>query len=362
MILTKDKILELAAKKEKFITRDLVLQYKVSRQYANSLIAELVAANKLLKLGSTRSSFYVLPKYSKKYPENQQLQYHKIFKNENIREDNILAHFEKIFNPRTKLPENIYNIFTYSFLEMVNNAIEHSGASRITIEGSLQNKVFTFTVNDPGIGIFKNIIKKRHLKSELEAIQELMKGKTTTMPRSHSGQGIFFTSKAADLFILNSFGYQLIMDNTLPDVFVKKTKKIKRGTQVIFKINIKSKRVLKEIFDQFTNLIEEHDYGFDKTQIHIKLYLSGGLYISRSQARQILTGLEKFSIILFDFDKVPTVGQAFADEIYRVFHNRHPHIKLEETNMNEEVKFMVQRAKHDANNQNSWDKEVPPSI
>ena len=56
--------------------------------------------------------------------------------------------------------------------------------------------MLSFIVNDSGIGIFRNIMQKRNLKSELEAIQDLMKGKTTTMPESHSGEGIFFTSKS----------------------------------------------------------------------------------------------------------------------------------------------------------------------
>ena len=58
--------------------------------------------------------------------------------------------------------------------------------------------------------------------------------------------------------------------------------------------------------------------------------------------------MEKFKIISFDFDKVPMIGQAFADEIYRVFHNKYPDIELQEVNMNEAVKFMIERSKTDA--------------
>ena len=231
---------------------------------------------------------------------------------------------------------------------MLNNAIEHSTSIRIGIEVSIQKKMLSFIVNDSGIGVFRNIMQKRNLKSELEAIQDLMKGKTTTMPKSHSGEGIFFTSKAGDLFILDSFGYQLIVNNEIPDVFVKKTKKIKRGTQVMFEIYTSSERHLNELFKQYTNLTKDSDYGFDKTKIQVKLYTIGSVHISRSQARRVLSGLEKFKIIVFDFDKVPVAGQAFADEIFRVFHNKHPHITLDAVNMNEGVKFMVERARNEA--------------
>jgi hypothetical protein len=191
-------------------------------------------------------------------------------------------------------------------------------------------------------------MQKKNLKSELEAIQDILKGKTTTMPRSHSGEGIFFTSKVGDQFILDSYGHRVIFNNKIPDVFVQKASKIKKGTKVIFKISTDSARHLSDVFKKYTNQDSESDYGFDKTEIRVKLYAVGGVYVSRSQARRVLSGLGKFKIILFDFDKVPMVGQAFADEIYRVFRGKYPEIKIEETNMNEGVKFMIERAKNEA--------------
>ena len=44
-----------------------------------------------------------------------------------------------------------------------------------------------------------------------------------------------------------------------------------------------------------------------------------------------------------DFDKVPMVGQAFADEIFRVFKEKYPHIEIQAVNMDDAVKFMVER-------------------
>lgn len=42
------------------------------------------------------------------------------------------------------------------------------------------------------------------------------------------------------------------------------------------------------------------------------------------------------------------VGQSFADEIYRVFQKLHPDIRLENENMSDGVRFMVERAKNEA--------------
>jgi len=41
--------------------------------------------------------------------------------------------------------------------------------------------------------------------------------------------------------------------------------------------------------------------------------------------------------------EVKTIGQAFADEIFRVFRNKHKEITILPINMNQEVKFMIKR-------------------
>ena len=87
------------------------------------------------------------------------------------------------------------------------------------------------------------------------------------MPKSHSGEGIFFTSRAGDEFILDSYGLELYFNNKLPDVFINQLKRQKGGTKVIFKIDINSKRHLNDIFKEYSNIGEGGDYGFDKTEI-----------------------------------------------------------------------------------------------
>jgi len=347
-MLTKDQVIKIALEKGKLYSKDIASIFDVSRQYANLLISGLVADNKLIKLGSTKRAFYVLPEYAKAHQEIFPIRYAKAFKNEGLEEHKVLVQVEETFPTLKNLPENVRSIFTYAFSEMFNNAIEHSKSVRIGVEVSVPNKILSFIIEDSGVGVFRNVMKQRGLKTELEAIQDLLKGKITTMPKSHSGEGIFFTSRVGDLFILDSFGYQLIVNNEIPDVFIKTTKKIKRGTRVMFKISVGTKHHLNEVFKKYTNLVDGGDYGFDKTEVRIKLYTIGGVHISRSQARRVLTGLEKFKVIVFDFDKVPTVGQAFADEVFRVFHEKYPNIKLEAENMAEGVKFMVERAKNEA--------------
>jgi anti-sigma regulatory factor (Ser/Thr protein kinase) len=342
----RDKILDYINTKGKITAKELLDSFGFSRQYINQILRYLIIDKKIIKIGSTRSSFYFSQSYLK---ENQNILpnvFQKKYKNEQLEEHRVLVEIQDRFPLLMGLPENIQSIFTFAFSEMFNNAIEHSKSKWIRVEVSVIDKKLSFIIEDSGIGVFKNIKKTRNLKSEIEAIQDLLKGKTTTMPKSHSGEGIFFTSRSADLFILDSFGYQLVIKNTIPSI--KDVSIIKRGTRVIFEIDITSNLHLNDVFKKYTNLTEDSNYGFDKTEIRVKLYTMGGVHISRSQARRILSGLEKFQIILLDFDGVPVVGQAFVDEIYRVFQNTYPLIEIKEENMSGGVLFMVQRAKNEA--------------
>jgi len=87
---------------------------------------------------------------------------------------------------------------------MLNNAIDHSSSPNVLVELSIGSGLFQFTIRDWGLGAFESIRHKFALSSHFEAIELMLKGKQTTMPERHSGQGIFFTSKISDLFILRS--------------------------------------------------------------------------------------------------------------------------------------------------------------
>jgi anti-sigma regulatory factor (Ser/Thr protein kinase) len=347
MTFSKEKILEIADKKGFIKSREITSTFDISRQYVNKLVSQLVDEKKLIKIGQTRYAQYVTPGYLETHPELSATRYSKKFKNESIEEHKILDDVEHSFVPYKNLPENIKSIFDYAFLEMINNAIDHSQTKTIHVSVSLEKNILEFTIDDFGIGVYRNIMGKRGLSSEIEAIQDLLKGKMTTAPKLHSGEGIFFTSKVGDEFVLDSFGYQFIANNTIPDIFVKKVRGLKKGTKVTFRIGLKDTHHLNDIFKKYTNLTGG-DHGFDKTEIRVRLYALGGVHISRSQARRVTDGLNKFKIVVMDYDKVPMIGQAFADEVYRIFQSKYPNITIQNENMNEAVQFMVERAQQEA--------------
>lgn len=335
----RELILKLAREHGRIKTSDVVkeLDGTKSRQFVNSVIKEMVNKKLLLKGGSTAGSFYVLPQNSHLLGQGITVK----LKREGLEEHKVFNDLKEKAPFIKDLKENISSILFYAFTEMLNNAIEHSRSRYVEISVRKDKQNITFIVNDFGVGVFRNVMRERNLKSEIEAIQDLLKGKTTTQPHSHTGEGIFFTSKIADIFILESFGYRLRVDNVINDVFIEEMTKPKRGTKVIFTLSLSSKKHLNDVFSRFVT--EPGEVGFDKTEIKVRLYVSGTIYISRSQARRILAGLDKFKTIVLDFDRVTTVGQAFADEIFRVFQQSHPDIKIIPINMVEPVKFMINR-------------------
>ena len=335
----KELILKLASKNGRIKTSDVVqeLEETKSRQYVSSILRELVKKHLLIKAGSTAGAFYVLPVNAHLIGDEIKLK----FKRESLEEHKVFNELKERMPFINSLEEHIASILFYAFTEMLNNAIEHSQSEYVEISIQKDTKKIQFIVNDFGVGVFKNVMQKRNLQSELEAIQDILKGKTTTQPHSHSGEGIFFTSKIADIFTLESFGYRLRVDNVINDLFIEELTPQKRGTKVIFTISLDSKKHLNDVFSKFVT--EPGEVGFDKTEVKVRLYVSGTVYISRSQARRILTGLDKFKTIILDFNRVTTVGQAFADEIFRVFQQRHTSITIEPINMAEPVKFMIDR-------------------
>lgn len=339
-----ENILNFIAKSGSTTSSEVARFLGVSRQQAHALLRVLVRSGRLLRLGKTRGARY-LPSGGL-LPVREEITL--TLKNTDLKEHEVLADIREQFVPLRLVSENVRSIFDYAFSEMLNNAIDHSKSKRIEISTAVSGstahgdpEIFSFIVRDYGIGVFRNVQQKRNLASELEAMQELLKGKVTTAPEAHSGQGIFFSSKAADQFSLRSYGWEMRVDNTLPDIFFLKDESKIEGTEVRFDIAYRSPRHLIDVFRAFES--EDGEQDFDRTEIHVRLFIHGTIHVSRSQARRILVGLDKFKRITLDFDRVPAIGQAFADEIFRVFRTRYPNIRINVVRANEAVQFMINR-------------------
>lgn len=259
-----------------------------------------------------------------------------------------LFYFENLVSFFEDVSKNAQNIWYYAFTEMMNNAIEHSQGDRIYCSIRKDYLYTEISIVDNGIGIFENIKKyadeRLHMKMDrAQVMMELYKGKLTTNPENHSGEGIFFTSKMLSSFVLWSQDtiYSYRCDDK--DSFVSshllsyyaKLKKI--GTMAVMRLENDTKRTTREVFDMFAPMEE----GFVKTFLPLKELCTLGDPVARSQARRVLQRLEEFKEIIFDFSGIEFMGQGFADEVFRVFQNRYPEITLTVINANETVLGMV---------------------
>jgi DNA-binding transcriptional ArsR family regulator len=249
--------------------------------------------------------------------------------------------FDKDFsNLKNELNSNIFDIAEYGITEIVNNAIDHSKGDKLTVKKYFEDSNICFEIIDDGIGLFQKIYNYFSLDDIRESVLQLSKGKMTTMPKDHTGEGIFFSSRAFDKFEIWANNIYYIRDNIENDWAFSETS-TKPGTIVKMTINIKS---IKNIVDIFKSYQSEEDLSFNRTEILVSLSkLKEETLISRSQAKRILLGLEKFDKVTLDFEGVRLVGQGFVDEIFRVFSTKNPKIHLDYINANKDVEFMIKR-------------------
>lgn len=335
----KDLILNFLKNKGSVTTADIVDKTGFSRAYAQRFLKELADEGSIIRMGKANQAHYV-PAAKKGVSSAKPSRVRKMITNKGLDEDKVLSRIKEESSIFSKLAGNVSSIIDYAFTEMLNNAIEHSMSDKIDIIVLKTSTDIRFSVADRGVGIFNNIREKKRLASTIDAIQELLKGKETTAPEAHSGEGIFFTSKIADLLKIKSFEKKVVFDNIGQDIYVKDIQSSK-GTKVDFVLSLKSKKTLSDLFKEYT----DESFQFSKTGVKVKLYHQDVDYVSRSQARRILAGLEKFETVELDFKDVNTVGQAFADEVFRVWQNAHQNIKLVIKNANENIMLMIRRTK-----------------
>lgn len=252
---------------------------------------------------------------------------------EDLNEDNI--YFEDISPLLKDVSEEARHIWCYAFMEMMNNAIEHSECENIYCR-VVKDVLYTeITITDDGIGAFKNV--QNYFDTEMgkkityqDVLTELYKGKLTTASDSHFGEGIFFSSKTMDEFAIWSDNAIYVhgvkeKDRFVQDHLIAYYTKLKHiGTMIMMKLANQTKRQLGEVFDMYAPI----DEGFIKTRIPIKEVCTEGHPIARSQARKILYRLEQFKSVEFDFNEVEFMGQGFADEVFRVFKARYPEVEI----------------------------------
>ncbi len=315
------------------LAKRVVAEFDISRQAYYWHIKRLVQQGIIRATGATRRKGYEL--VAEKHEECFAI-------HPGVEEDQIWR--EQVAPLLADAPKNVFDICQHGFTEIVNNCISHSEAAAFWISIQTTPIWIRMSIGDPGVGIFAKIQKAFGLADKRYAILELTKGKLTTDPSHHSGEGIFFTSRAFDQFSILSSG--LFFRHTSDDggdwLIETESGPAVEGTFVTMEIPTDSRKTIDEVFLEFAGSAD--DFAFRKTHVPVKLARYGEeKLVSRSQAKRVLSRFEKFREVMLDFSGIESIGQAFADEIFRVFGLQNPNVEVLFVDANPEVEKMIRR-------------------
>jgi len=323
--------------RRKGLSAQVSSKFGITRQAVSGHFKALVKQGLLIANGNTRTRTYKLAPTSAvefRYELSSNLAEDAVWRND-------IASFLE------GLSSNVRDIWNYAFTEIFNNAIDHSFGSLIEVT-IVRSAIDTeMSITDNGVGIFKKIQAAFHLPDEKQAIFELSKGKLTTDVVNHSGQGIYFTSRLVNAFDIISgdvyFSHELGRN---ADWMMNLDSSVGSGTTVLLRVDNNTARTMKKVYDQHS---VPGSSAFDKTTVPVRLAKYGtDQLVPRSQAKRVLMRVEQFSQVIFDFTDVAIIGQAFADQIFRVFALEHPSVDLRIVHANPTITGLINAAKKTA--------------
>ena len=310
------------------IVRRTAETFGCTRQAVHRHIQRLVEEGALVESGKTRSRTYALTElisWSQSFPAATCGDEGDIW----------LRYVRDLLRP---LATNVMDIWQYGFTEMFNNALDHAQASTISVDVIKTAAGSVVCIRDDGVGIFRKIQVALGLLDERYAVLELAKGKFTTDPQRHSGEGIFFSSRMFDRFSITSGSVNFSHQAKAPEDWILEAEE-SGGTTVRMELGNHTSRSISKVFKQFTS---GDAFGFTKTVVPVRLAQYGDdNLVSRSQAKRLIVRFEKFRTVVLDFKGVVLIGQAFADEVFRVFALAHPEVELIQMNANKDVRQMI---------------------
>lgn len=311
------------------LPQHLCERLNISRSYARALLGKLVEAQWLQRDGVSRKATYrpgALRQVVRRYPLA------------GLQED---LPWSQDFAGRFELKANVARMAQHVFTELLNNAIDHSGGSSVTVSMRQTPTQLQLLVSDDGRGVFDAVAERFQITDPTTAMLELAKGKLTSQPDSHTGRGLFFSAKLADIFDLHANDAAFQQREWQRDQWWQRSRPACRtGTSVYVAICVDSERTLDNVLRRYS--LDGAGYGFERTVVPLKLITQeqNGLE-SRAQARRVASRLGQFQRVELDFDGLADVGHGFTDELFRVFGRQHPQLQLVPVNMAPRVAAMV---------------------
>ena len=300
----------------------------VTRRSAQLLLGKLVAAQWLFKEGTRRQPSYragALKQVVQRYPLA------------GLQED---LPWARDFAPYFDLPANVTRLAQHAFTELLNNAVDHSGGSSVTVSMRQTPLHLQMLVSDDGCGLFERVQQSFAIDNPALAMLELGKGKLTSQPERHLGHGLFFTSRLADMFDLHANQAAFQFRGWDRRRWVAGKPMARRGTSIYLGIALDTPRTLDDVLRSHS--ADARSYSFESTAVPLALMTDArsGLE-SRAQARRAAARLQDFRSAELDFTGIVDLGHGFADELFRVYARAHPAVELRPVGMTPRVAAMV---------------------
>lgn len=315
----------------------LMHRLQISRRRATQLLRKLVALQWLTTIGSPRKLHYqpgALRQVVRRYALD------------GLQEDLPWRHD---FAPRFDLPLEVARMAEHIFTELLNNAIDHSGGTNVTVSMRQTPLQVQLLVSDDGCGLFERVAQGFDIDDPHRVMLELSKGKLTSSPDRHSGHGLFFASRLSDIFDLHANASAFQCCSWGPRAWKPRRGASRQGTSVYAALTLDTSRTLDGVLRAHSS--SGSDYTFERTSVALNL-LTGGqpgaLLTSRAEAKRAVHRLAQFRHAEIDFSGIGQLGHGFADEMFRVFARAQPGLEISAVGMAAQVAAMVNSVRREA--------------
>ena len=300
----------------------------VQRRTALRYLDELIDLQWLVRHGSGSQAQYepgLLRQVFKRYPLN------------GLTED---LPWSRDFAPCFDLPPASRRITQHVFGELLNNAIDHSEGTGVTVSLRQTASHVQLLVSDDGRGLFDKISDTFALADPAYAMLELSKGRLTTQPETHTGQGLYFSSRLVDVFDLHA-NQQAFQHRAWEGSGWRAGRPLQRqGTSVYAAIALDTTRTLEEVMQEHS--LDGAGFALERTSVPLRLVTSASTGLdSRAQARRVAARLTQFKLAELDFTGIAQIGHGFADELFRVLPRHQVGLNLQPIHMSPGVARMV---------------------
>ncbi|MBH30502.1 MAG: hypothetical protein CMG71_00755 [Candidatus Marinimicrobia bacterium] len=326
---------------QKDIVKAAVRKFGLSRQAVLRHMKVLILDGKIEAHGKTRDRYYVLKPLVDELFEFEII--HSL-------DEDVIGR-RHIYPHLKDCSRNLRQICEYGFSQIMNNVIVHSRAQRCKVRLLINEQSINFKIWDNGEeGLLSRVASSYKLDDPRCAALELTKGKISTDFEHHTGEGIFFVSRLFDSISIRSNGLELIHNQADDKWLIQRNGKQVCGTSVSMHIRRSAEQTIEGVMARFSTLSDGS--LFDRTEVPVSLVRVGSeTLMSRAQAQRLLRGLNHFDEVTFDFSNIQTIGQPFADEIFRVFPHKNGGLEFNTINATPEVESMIARA---ANGKNGY--------